>query len=90
MDWALRNKVKEVIVLDGIAVEGLPDSKRMPIILSSGGGEADEASLIHDNSINVTRKGEEKMGVIVALLSDYGFCRRNVWREFYPPVYQTV
>jgi len=60
MDWALRNKVKEVMVLDGIAVEGLPDSKRMPIILSSSGGEADEASLIHDNSIDVTKK-EEKM-----------------------------
>jgi uncharacterized protein len=61
MDWALRNKVKEVMVLDGIAVEGLPDSKRMPIILSSSSGEADEASLIHDNSIDVTKKEEEKM-----------------------------
>ena len=35
--WALDNKVKEVMVLDGIAVEGLPDSKRVPIILSSDG-----------------------------------------------------
>lgn len=60
MDWALRNKVKEVMVLDGIAVEGLPDSKRMPIILSSDGGKADDASLIHDDSIDVTKK-EEKM-----------------------------
>src|SRR5712691_5484608 len=61
MDWALRNKVKEVMVLDGIAVEGLPDSKRMPIILSSDGGQADEANLIHDNSIYVTKKEERKM-----------------------------
>jgi uncharacterized protein len=59
MDWALRNKVKEVMVLDGIAVEGLPDSKRESIILSSDGGEADEASLIHDNSIDVTQKEEK-------------------------------
>jgi uncharacterized protein len=47
MNWALHNKVKEVIVLDGIAVEGLPSS-RAPIILSSDGTEADEANLIHD------------------------------------------
>jgi len=47
MDWALHNKVKEVMVLDGIAVEGLPSS-RASIILSSDGIEADEANLIHD------------------------------------------
>jgi len=38
------------MVLDGIAVEGLPDSKRIPIVLSSNGREADEANLIHDMS----------------------------------------
>ena len=62
--WALNNKVKEVLVLDGIAVEGLPDSKRMPIILSSDGRAADAANLIHDdnNNINnsdVTNKEED-------------------------------
>jgi uncharacterized protein len=59
--WALNNKVNEVMVLDGIAVEGLPDSKRMPIILSSDGREADAANLIHDNNSNsdVTNKKEE-------------------------------
>ena len=46
--WALNNKVKEVMVLDGMGVEGLPDSKRTPIILSSDGREADAANLIHD------------------------------------------
>jgi uncharacterized protein len=59
--WALNNKVNEVMVLDGIAVEGLPDSKRMPIILSSDGREADAANLIHDNNISdVTNKEEEE------------------------------
>jgi uncharacterized protein len=60
--WALNNKVNEVIVLDGIAVEGLPDSKRMPIILSSDGREADAANLIHDDNSNsdVTNKEEEE------------------------------
>ena len=33
----------EVMVLDAIAVEGLPDPKRIPIILSSNGIEADAA-----------------------------------------------
>ena len=59
--WALDNKVKEVMVLDGIAVEGLPDSKRMPIILSSDGRAADAANLIHDdnNNSDVTNKEEK-------------------------------
>jgi len=59
--WALHNKVKEVMVLDGIAVEGLPDSKRTPIILSSDGREADAANLIHEKSIDVANKEEEKV-----------------------------
>jgi uncharacterized protein len=46
--WALNNKVKQVMVLDGIAVEGIPDLKRTPIIMSSDGEAADEASLIQD------------------------------------------
>jgi len=60
--WALNNKVNEVMVLDGIAVEGLPDSKRMPIILSSDGREADAANLIDDdnNNSDVTNKEEEE------------------------------
>jgi uncharacterized protein len=60
--WALNNNVKEVLVLDGIAVEGLPDSKRMPIILSSDGRAADAANLIHDedNTSYVTNKEEKE------------------------------
>jgi uncharacterized protein len=44
------------MVLDGIAVEGLPDSKRIPIVLSSNGREAGEANLIHDSNIYATNK----------------------------------
>src|ERR671919_2142437 len=62
--WALNNKVKEVLVLDGIAVEGLPDSKRVPIILSSDGKAVDAANLIDDddnnNNSDITNKEEEK------------------------------
>jgi uncharacterized protein len=46
--WALNNKVKQVMVLDGIAVEGIPNLKRTPIILSSDGEVADAANLIQD------------------------------------------
>jgi uncharacterized protein len=46
--WALNNKVKQVMVLDGIAVESIPNPKRSPIIMSSDGEVADEASLIQD------------------------------------------
>jgi uncharacterized protein len=58
MNWALHNKVREVMVLDGIPVEGLPDPKRTPVILSSDGKKADEANLIHDYNIDVTKKEE--------------------------------
>ena len=58
INWTLHNKVKEVMVLDGIPVEGLPDPKRTPIILSSDGRKADEANLIHDYNVDVTKKEE--------------------------------
>jgi uncharacterized protein len=48
MKWAINNKVQEVIVMDGIPTEGLPDPKRAPIILTSDGKKADEANLIED------------------------------------------
>jgi uncharacterized protein len=54
MKWGLDNRVKEVMVLDGIAVEGLPDSKRTPMILSSDGKSADAANLLHDDNNNNT------------------------------------
>jgi uncharacterized protein len=61
--WILHNKVEEVIVLDGIGVEGLPDSKRVPMVLSCNGRQADEANLIHDNGyeniIDVKNKEQE-------------------------------
>jgi uncharacterized protein len=63
MKWALHNKVKEVIVLDGIPVEGLPDSKRTSIVLSSDGREADAANLIHDYNLDATEKEEERTTV---------------------------
>src|SRR5919106_4661230 len=46
--WALNNKVKQVMVLDGIAVQSIPESNRTPMIMSSDGEVADEASLIPD------------------------------------------
>jgi uncharacterized protein len=52
MKWALNNNVREVMVLDGIAIEGLPDPKRTPIVLSSDGRQADDSSLIEDSNNN--------------------------------------
>jgi uncharacterized protein len=48
MKWAVDKDVKEVIVMDGIPTDGLPEAKRTPIILSSDGTKADAASLIDD------------------------------------------
>jgi len=35
MDWAIKNAIQEVLVLDGISVQGIPRSDRQPIILGS-------------------------------------------------------
>jgi uncharacterized protein len=58
--WALNNKVKQVMVLDGIAVEGIPNLKRTPIIMSSDGEVADAASLIQN--IEVPNDKEAQAG----------------------------
>jgi uncharacterized protein len=57
--WALNNKVKQVMVLDGIAVEGIPNLKRTPIIMSSDGEVADEASLIQDVEKELNNKEDQ-------------------------------
>ncbi len=51
MDWAIKNAIQEVLVLDGISVQGIPGSDRQPIVL--GSTEMDET--IQNN----TNKGEE-------------------------------
>lgn len=35
MDWAMKNSIEEVMVLDGIPVQGIPDSNRNTVILAS-------------------------------------------------------
>jgi len=35
MDWAIKNSIEEVMVLDGIPVQGIPDSDRKSVILAS-------------------------------------------------------
>jgi uncharacterized protein len=46
--WALDNKVQQVMVLNGIAEEGISSSKRTPVAMSSDGEVADAARLIQD------------------------------------------
>jgi uncharacterized protein len=35
MDWAIKNTIQEVLVLDGISIQGIPRSDRQPIIFES-------------------------------------------------------
>jgi uncharacterized protein len=51
MDWAIKNAIQEVLVLDGISVQGIPRSDRQPIIL--GSTEMDE------NVQNITKKDDK-------------------------------
>ena len=52
MKWAISAKSTEVIVLDGIAVQGMFEGKREPMILSSDGQVVDKAKLLHDEEYN--------------------------------------
>jgi uncharacterized protein len=56
MDWAIKNTIQEVLVLDGIPVQGIPRPDRQPIIL--GSSEMDEN--ITDNIKNNNNKNAEK------------------------------
>jgi uncharacterized protein len=53
--WSIKNRVKEVLVLEGIPVQGLPNSDREPIMLS--GNEEDEnvtsTRVIDNNNENI-------------------------------------
>lgn len=52
MKWAISAKSTEVIVLDGIAGQGMFEGKREPMILSSDGQVVDKAKLLHDEEYN--------------------------------------
>src|SRR5215210_4735495 len=52
MKWALNAKSTEVIVLDGISIQGMFEGQREPMILSSDGQVADNANLLHDEEYN--------------------------------------
>ena len=56
MDWAIKNTIQEVLVLDGIPVQGIPRPDRQPIIL--GSTEMDEP--IIDSKENNNNKNAEK------------------------------
>ena len=48
--WVKDNEVREVIVLEGIPVEGIPDSSRKPMVLSSDIREDNNDSLYKDDT----------------------------------------
>jgi uncharacterized protein len=56
MDWAIKNTIQEVLVLDGIPVQGIPRPDRQPIIL--GSTEMDEHMI--DSNENSNNKNAEK------------------------------
>jgi uncharacterized protein len=49
MDWAIKNAIQEVLVLDGISVQGIPRSDRQPIILGSSEMEENKDFVNHSN-----------------------------------------
>ena len=56
MDWAIKNAIQEVLVLDGIPIQGIPRPDRQPIIL--GSTEMDEPMI--DSNENNNNKNTAK------------------------------
>jgi len=54
MDWAIKNSIEEVMVLDGIPVQGIPNSDRKSVILASENMEQNSMK-----EINVSDKQDE-------------------------------
>ncbi len=55
IDWAIKNALQEVLVLDGISVQGIPKSDRRPIILGS--------TELDDNIINSGNNDAEDVSI---------------------------
>lgn len=82
MKWAINNKSNEVMVLDGIAIQGVFDSKREPMILSGDGEVADNANLLRDeaykknnNAIKTAFIGGTAGGLLSSCLSKGIACK---------------
>ncbi|HEU5120565.1 MAG TPA: PAC2 family protein [Candidatus Nitrosocosmicus sp.] len=56
MDWAIKNSIEEVMVLDGIPVQGIPDSDRKSVILAS---ENMEQTGIRETDVSIQQDGDE-------------------------------
>jgi uncharacterized protein len=63
MDWAMKNSIEEVMVLDGIPVQGIPDSNRNTVILASENMEHNTSKEIKvtDNEVKKDDEMEDKV-----------------------------
>ena len=62
MDWAMKNSIEEVMILDGIPVQGIPDSDRNTVILASENMEHNTSKEIKvtDNEVKKDDESEDK------------------------------
>jgi uncharacterized protein len=60
MDWAMKNSIEEVMVLDGIPVQGIPDSDRKTVILASENMEktTNKEIKVTDDEVKKEKGGE--------------------------------
>jgi len=57
MDWAIKNAIQEVLVLDGIPIQGIPRPDRQPIILASTEMDENVMNNSIENNYNKNEKG---------------------------------
>ena len=57
MDWAIKNSIEEVMVLDGIPVQGIPESDRKSVILAS---ENMEQNNTKEQEVIVSKDDQDK------------------------------
>ena len=62
MDWAIKNSIEEVMVLDGIPVQGIPDSDRKTVILASENMEqnTDKETKVTDTEVKKDKGSQDE------------------------------
>jgi uncharacterized protein len=71
MKWALESSVTSVLVLEGIPMQGIPDSKRHPFILSNSEENHTLINNLDEFDMNVKRPGKESQDDVNKSASEY-------------------
>jgi hypothetical protein len=78
MKWALESSVTSVLVLEGIPMQGIPDSKRHPFILSNSEENHTLINNLDEFDMNVKQSEKESQADVNKNASEYNYNSENL------------